>query len=236
MNSSAWPDLHAHLSQLFAAALLEVAPDLKGATIVLERPKLSTHGDYACNLALQLARPLGAKPREVAARLLDALPDSPYVEKTEIAGAGFINLFLRPSFKKQVVNRVLKAGLSYGTSTTGQGQRVQVEFVSANPTGPLHVGHGRGAAFGATLANVLAAVGFTVTREFYVNDAGRQMDILALSTWLRYLELAGERVAFPQNAYQGTYIIDMAQQIFRAHGACYARSAAELTLAPRAGV
>jgi arginyl-tRNA synthetase len=194
MNPSTPRELQTHLRQLFEAALLEVAPEIEGASIVLERPKLASHGDYSCNLALQLARALHAKPREVAARLLDALPDSTCVERAEVAGAGFINLFLRPSFKKQIVNRVLKAGPSYGMCTMGMGQRVQVEFVSANPTGPLHVGHGRGAAFGASLASVLAAVGYAVTREFYVNDAGRQMDILALSTWLRYLELAGERV------------------------------------------
>jgi arginyl-tRNA synthetase len=229
MDSSISRDLHAHLSQLLETALLEVAPDVKGVSIILERPKVAAHGDYACNLALQLARPLRARPREVAARLLDAMPESPYVERAEVAGAGFINLFMRPSIKKQVVNGVLRGGSTYGVSAIGQGQRVQVEFVSANPTGPLHVGHGRGAAFGASLANVLAAAGYTVSREFYVNDAGRQMDILALSTWLRYLELAGEQVPFPPNAYQGVYVVDMARQIFSAHGARYARAAAELT-------
>jgi arginyl-tRNA synthetase len=229
MNSPASPDLRAHLRELFEVALHEVAPDMRGARIVLERPKLAKHGDYACNLALQVARQLRAKPREIAVRLLEALPVSPCIEKAEVAGAGFINVFLRPSFKKQVVNRVLTAAASYGTSALGQSKRVQVEFVSANPTGPLHVGHGRGAAFGASLANVLAAAGFAVTREFYINDAGRQMDILALSSWLRYLELAGERVPFPPNAYQGTYVADMARQILAAHGTRYLCRAAELT-------
>jgi len=229
MNSPASPDLRAHLRELFEAALHEVAPNMRGASIVLERPKLAKHGDYACNLALQVARQLRAKPREIAARLLDALPVSPWIEKAEVAGAGFINVFLRPTIKKQAVNRVLTAAASYGTTTLGQGRRAQIEFVSANPTGPLHVGHGRGAAFGASLANVLAAAGFAVTREFYINDAGRQMDILALSTWLRYLELAGERVPFPPNAYQGTYVADMARQILAAHGTHYARRATEFT-------
>jgi len=228
MNSPNLTDLRAHLRDLLESALREVAPEMRSTGIVLERPKLAQHGDYACNLALLLAKHLHTKPREIAARLLAALPDAPCVEKAEIAGAGFINFFLRPDFKKQVVNRVLRAGAMYGTSVIGQGQRVQIEFVSANPTGPLHVGHGRGAAFGASLANVLAAAGFAVTREFYVNDAGRQMDILALSTWLRYLELAGERVPFPQKAYQGDYVIDMARQVLAAHGTRHARRAAEV--------
>src|SRR3990170_2485061 len=135
----------------------------------------------------------------------------------EVAGAGFINLFLKPEIKRAVVPHILERGVAYGRSGTGRQKKVQVEFVSANPTGPLHVGHGRGAAFGASLANVLAAAGFDVQREFYVNDAGRQMDILALSTWLRYLEQGGTRVAFPANAYQGNYVSQMAQQIRTAH-------------------
>jgi arginyl-tRNA synthetase len=229
MNAPAHADLRAHLRALFEAALDAVAPELRGTTIALERPKLAHYGDYACNLPLQLAKPLRATPREIATRLLDALPHSPWVEKAEVAGAGFINIFLHPAIKKQVVNRVLAAGASFGKSALGAGRRVQVEFVSANPTGPLHVGHGRGAAYGASLANVLAASGFSVAREFYINDAGRQMDILALSTWLRYLELGGEHVPFPPNAYRGAYVVDMARQILATHGARYMRRSAELT-------
>ena len=162
------------------------------------RRKQAAHGDYACKVALQLAKLLKRAPRDIAAQLVAALPASPYLEKAEIAGAGFINLFLKRSFKQQVVNRILAAGAAYGTSALGRRKKVQVEFVSANPTGPLHVGHGRGAAYGASLANVLAAAGFDVSREYYVNDAGRQMDILALSTWLRYLEAVRRRGArFP---------------------------------------
>ena len=232
MNPSTPHDLRSHLKHLFEVALREVGRGIHSTNIVLERPKLATHGDYSCNLALQLARVLREKPREVATRLLEALPDSPCIERAEVAGAGFINVFLRPSFRKQVVNQVLKSGHSYGTSAIGAGQRVQIEFVSANPTGPLHVGHGRGAAFGASLANILQAAGFAVTREFYVNDAGRQMDILALSTWLRYLEIAGEQVVFPQNAYRGAYVLDMARQMFDAHGARYVRDTAELAPHP----
>jgi len=212
-----------HLSELFAQALKEVAPEHAGTTFEITRPKQVQHGDFACNLAMQLARPLRGNPREIATKLLDALPTSPFVEKTEIAGAGFINLFLTPDAKQQVIKHVLADGSNFGCSTLGQELKVQVEFVSANPTGPLHVGHGRGAAFGMSLANVLGAAGYKVAREYYVNDAGRQMDILALSTWLRYLELNGVHVAFPANAYQGGYVRDMARLILEAHGDRYLR-------------
>ncbi|MBX9810766.1 MAG: arginine--tRNA ligase [Burkholderiales bacterium] len=221
-------DIKARLAELLCAALKNVAPDQINTSIVLERPKLAQHGDYACNVALQLAKVLQRAPREIAAQLIAALPASPYLEKAEIAGAGFINLFLTRSFKQGIVNHILQAGADYGKSGLGRNKKVQVEFVSANPTGPLHVGHGRGAAFGASLANVLAAAGFDVTREYYVNDAGRQMDILALSTWLRYLQLAGEAVPFPPNAYQGDYVRDMARQILAAHDKRYVRPAAQV--------
>jgi len=210
-----------HLSELFAQALKEVAPEHAGTAFEITRTKQVQHGDFACNLAMQLARPLRGNPREIATKLLSALPASPFVEKTEIAGAGFINLFLTPDAKQQVIKHVLAQGANFGCSTLGQGLKIQVEFVSANPTGPLHVGHGRGAAFGMSLANVLGAAGYKVAREYYVNDAGRQMDILALSTWLRYLELNGVNVAFPANAYQGGYVRDMARLIQEAHGDRY---------------
>jgi arginyl-tRNA synthetase len=219
-------DPRAHLYALLEEAIREVALAPLAPAIVLEKPKQAEHGDYACNVALQLARPLKRAPREIAARLVAALPASPCLEKAEVAGAGFINLFLKRSFKQQVVNRILEAGARYGTGARGQRKKVQVEFVSANPTGPLHVGHGRGAAYGASLANVLAASGFDVTREFYVNDFGRQMDILTLSTWLRYLELWGEAVSFPANAYQGEYVRAMAQAIRSEHGARFRSGAA----------
>ncbi|MBI4207120.1 MAG: arginine--tRNA ligase [Betaproteobacteria bacterium] len=228
MTNPTAPDLRAHFSALFEAALREVAPNLPEASIVLEKPRQADHGDYACSIALQLARQLRAKPRDIAGRLIAVLPASPYLEKAEVAGAGFINLFLKRSFKQQVVSRVLQGSADYGKCSVGQKKKVQVEFVSANPTGPLHVGHGRGAAFGASLADVLAAAGFAVTREFYINDAGRQMDILALSTWLRYLELAGLDLPFPPNAYQGSYVRDMARQVFAAHGKQYVRDPAQI--------
>ena len=210
-------------------ALAAAWPEHAHASIVLDRPKEARHGDYACNVALQLARELKRSPREIARTLIEALPSAPFLEKAEVAGAGFINLFLTRAYKQGIVAEILRHGAYYGENTLGRGKKVQVEFVSANPTGPLHVGHGRGAAFGASLANVLAASGFDVQREYYVNDAGRQMDILALSTWLRYLELAGERVPFPPNAYQGQYVRDMGQSLAESAGERYVRTAAAVT-------
>ncbi len=232
MPAPAAPDLRTHLSSLFEEAIRKVAPALPASPgIVLETPRQSAHGDYACTVALQLAKLLKRPPREIAAQLVAALPASQYLEKAEIAGAGFINLFLKRSLKQQLVNRVLATGAAYGTSEFGRRKKVQVEFVSANPTGPLHVGHGRGAAYGASLANVLAAAGFEVSREYYVNDAGRQMDILALSTWLRYLEACGVAVAFPANAYQGEYVRDMARRLRDRHQARLQRDAPAVTAA-----
>jgi arginyl-tRNA synthetase len=227
MNAPPALDFKAHVADLFADALAVVAPDM-AITIDVQRPKQAEHGDFACNLALQLARPLKRSPRDVARSLVNAMPESNLVEKAEIAGAGFINVFLRSSAKRKVVNIVLAAGSSYGRVLSGHGRKVQVEYVSANPTGPLHVGHGRGAAYGASLASVLEAAGCAVTREFYVNDAGRQMDILALSTWLRYLELTGEEVAFPANGYQGEYVRGMARAILAEHGQRFVRPGADV--------
>ncbi len=210
-----------HLTELFTQALRAVLPAAADTAIVLERPKQAQHGDYACNLAMQLARPLKRNPREIATALLEALPASPWVEKAEIAGAGFINIFLSAASKQRIVTTILEQGEAFGRSRLGAKRKVQVEFVSANPTGPLHVGHGRGAAFGMSLANVLDAAGFDVRREYYINDAGRQMDILALSTWLRYLELNGITVPFPPNGYQGQYVREMAHEVHRLHGDRY---------------
>ena len=217
MTAAPADDARAQLAAIIAAALREVAAGHDGVAIVLERPRNAGHGDFSCSVALQLAKQLKSKPRDIAAKLVAALPPLACLEKTEIAGAGFINFFLKRSYKQQAVNRVLAVASGYGTGQFGRRKKVQVEFVSANPTGPLHVGHGRGAAYGASLANVLAAAGFDVAREYYVNDAGRQMDILALSTWLRYLEEGGKAVAFPPNAYQGDYVRGMARKLREKH-------------------
>ena len=228
-------DIKSHLSDLMRAALLSVAPDQADTAIVLERPKQVAHGDFACNLAMQLARAMKRNPRELAQLLLSEIPKSPFVSKTEIAGAGFINFHLLPAAKLEVVRTVLEQGEAFGRSQAGGKRKVQVEFVSANPTGPLHVGHGRGAAYGASLSSLLAYAGWDVTREYYVNDAGRQMDILALSCWLRYLDFFGEHVPFPPNAYQGDYVCDMAEQMKIAHGEKLVRTT-ELTLKDTPGL
>ena len=224
-------DLKSHLADLLRHALRSVAPGEANADIHLERPKLAAHGDFACNLALQLARSIKRNPRQVAQLLLSELPFSPFVESVEVAGAGFLNFRLLAAAKLDVVHKILDDQAAFGRSTAGGSRKVLVEFVSANPTGPLHVGHGRGAAYGDSLCRLLAHAGWDVTSEYYVNDAGRQMDILALSTWLRYLELAdadGERCPFPPNAYQGDYVRAMASQMLAAHANRYVRPAASL--------
>ncbi len=217
-------DVKIQLTALLKAALASVAPTAADTPILLERPRDPTHGDFATNLAMQLARSLKKNPREIAQQLVNELPVSALVTKAEIAGAGFINFTLDAGAKTAVVATVLQQAENFGRSSLGGKQKIQVEFVSANPTGPLHVGHGRGAAYGASLSSLLAFAGWDVTREYYVNDAGRQMDILGLSTWLRYLELNGIAVPFPPNGYQGDYVRDMAQQMLAAHGKAYVRS------------
>jgi len=200
-------------------------PDAKVA-IEVDHTRNKEHGDFASNVALALARQARAKPRDVAERIVKALPASSLIARVEIAGPGFINFFLEPGAYLQIVPRILRDGPEFGQSTIGAGRRIQVEFVSANPTGPLHVGHGRGAAYGACVANLLAAAGFHVHREYYINDAGRQMDILATSVWLRYLELAGEKIPFPSNAYKGDYVYDIGATLHRENADRYRHAAA----------
>jgi len=213
------------------AALAKIAPESRDLPLTLERPKQASHGDYASNLAMQLARQLKQPPRSIAQALIDAMPSADDVSAIEIAGAGFINFRLRPQAKLRVIRDALANGEQFGRSDLGRGTRVQVEFVSANPTGPLHVGHGRGAAYGACIANILDATGYDVTREYYVNDAGRQMDILALSTWLRYLEESGVVLQFPSNAYQGDYVRTMAQRLRERDGTKYTHAAHDIEAA-----
>ena len=174
--------------------------------ITLERARDAQHGDFASNIALRLAKSAGKPPRAIAEAIIAALPPSPLVERAEVAGAGFINIFLRKDLYAQELARVHEQGANYGRITPAHPRRVLLEFVSANPTGPMHVGHGRQAAFGDALANLLAAAGDAVTREYYINDAGRQTEILAVSVWLRYLEACGEALKFPENGYRGDYL------------------------------
>ena len=194
----------------------------------VDRTRSKEHGDFASNVALVLAKAAGAKPRDVAQKIVAALPSSLLFTKIEIAGPGFINFFLKENAYQQVIARILQEGSAYGRSAVGAGKRVQVEFVSANPTGPLHVGHGRGAAYGAAVADLLTAIGFNVHREYYVNDAGRQMDILATSVWLRYLELCGEKFIFPANAYKGDYVYDIGATLHRENADKYRHPAEKI--------
>lgn len=192
--------------------------------VKVDRTKDKTHGDFATNLALLLAKPCSRSPRQLAAQIVESFPDNALIERLDIAGAGFINFFIRQDAQTGVIATVLNQADKFGCCNEGQGQSVLLEFVSANPTGPLHVGHGRSAAFGASLANILTAAGFNVCREYYVNDAGRQMNILATSTWLRYLALANEPVVFPANGYRGDYVNTMAQALFDQHGRRFAHA------------
>lgn len=185
---------------------------------VIQRTKDQSHGDFASNLAMVASKVAGMKPRELAEKIIALLPKNEQITKVEIAGAGFINFFLDNNARFAVLDQIMSQKGEFGTSDEFAGKKIQVEFVSANPTSSLHVGHGRGAAFGMSVANLLEAVGYQVGREYYVNDAGRQMDILATSTYLRYLELCGEVITFPTNAYQGEYVKDIAKPIFKQHG------------------
>ncbi len=208
---SAVLNFKSHLSELFAQAVRVVAPEVTQADILIERPKQVQHGDYACNLAMQLAKTLHKSPRDIAQALIAALPASLVVEKVEIAGAGFINVFITTAAKQHVVLGVLQAGAGYGHNHLGGGRKLQVEFVSANPTGPLHVGHGRGAAVGDCLCRVLQMSGWNVTREFYFNDAGAQIDNLTLSVQLRCKGVTPDDPSWPENGYRGDYITDVAR-------------------------
>ena len=221
------------LRDLLAVAVSALADDgvipvASEVDIQLERTRQPEHGDFACNVAMVLAKAARMKPRDLAAQLQARLPASELIDKTEIAGPGFINIFLAREAYYHLITTVRQAGAAYGRSDVGGGRPIMVEFVSANPTGPLHVGHGRGAAYGDALVRVLRAAGYAAASEYYINDAGRQMDILAVSVWLRYLELCGEEIDFPPSAYQGDYVFDIAATLHRDHGADFQQSAADL--------
>ena len=211
-----------HLRELVAQALLDlrregkIPADMELPEYVIERTKSREHGDYATNIALLLAKRIGMNPMALAETLIgsmDANDESKHIEKVAVAKPGFINFTISRRCLLSTVRRVFEAGAEFGRQPAGSRESVTVEFVSANPNGPLHVGHGRGAAYGATVANLLEAAGHGVQREYYVNDAGRQMDILAISVWLRYHELCGVAVRFPDNGYKGDYVIDIARAL-----------------------
>ncbi len=221
------------IETLLERALAALPEDLVPAAaravgIEVENTRDALHGDFASNLAMRLGRATRQNPRKVAQALVAALPADEAVDKVEIAGAGFINFFLKADAYHREIGKVLHDADSYGRSNMGSGRRVQVEFVSANPTGPLHVAHGRHAAFGASLCNLLDAAGYAVQREYYINDAGRQTDILAVSVWLRYLQRCGEQFTFPSNAYVGEYLVAVGEQLFAAEGSALKHSAAEV--------
>ncbi|MNG48040.1 Arginine--tRNA ligase [compost metagenome] len=194
----------------------------------LTRTKDRSHGDFASNIAMIGSKAAGIKPRDLAEKILAHLPEVADISKAEIAGPGFINFFLNADQRFAVLDQVQAQQDQFGRTSANAAKRVQVEFVSANPTSSLHVGHGRGAAYGMTVANLLEATGATVDREYYVNDAGRQMDILATSTYLRYLELTGQELGFPKNAYQGDYVKEIAQSIIDQDADAYVRPVAEV--------
>jgi len=205
------------LEQALSTALEKLLADHPGAQapqVILNRPKQKEHGDYAANVAMPLARVLKQSPQQIAARILEIVQWPEAVEGAEIAGPGFINIRLQQASEAVALKNIIKAGEQYGrVSQSGESEKINLEFVSANPTGPMHVGHGRGAVVGDALANVLSAVGHDVQREYYINDAGAQIGVLANSVWLRMRELEGETISFPESAYPGDYIVEIARDI-----------------------
>jgi arginyl-tRNA synthetase len=221
------------LERLLCEALRSLVPAVlptpaDESQVVVERARDAAHGDFASNIAMRLAKAARKNPRELAQAIIAALPASPLVAKAELAGAGFINFRLAKDAWFTGLRAVSAQGANYGRSKVGAGRKVMVEFVSANPTGPMHVGHGRGAAYGATLSNLLEATGHDIYREYYINDSGRQIDILAVSLYLRYLELTGEAVTFPSNAYKADYILPVAKALHARRGDALKRPAADI--------
>jgi arginyl-tRNA synthetase len=205
-------------------AMVEAGQLPEGLTfdnVTVEPPRDASHGDMATNAAMVLAKPAGMKPRDIAEALAARLGADARITSVEVAGPGFLNLRLSPSLWQGVVAAVLKAGTDFGRSTMGQNKKVNVEYVSANPTGPLHVGHTRGAVFGDALASMLDFVGYDVTREYYINDGGGQVDTLARSVYLRYLEAHGQEVAFPEGTYPGDYLITTGEALKAMVGDAY---------------
>jgi arginyl-tRNA synthetase len=201
----------AMLDRVRAACASQLGPDTDLARVVVEPPRDQSHGDMATNAAMVLAKDARKKPRELAEKIAEALRGDDMITKAEVAGAGFINLTLKPHLWAEELRVVLAAGKEYGRSNIGNGDKVNVEYVSANPTGPMHVGHGRGAVFGDALANLLSFAGFDVTREYYINDAGAQVDALARSAFLRYREALGEAITIPDGLYPGEYLSAMSE-------------------------
>jgi arginyl-tRNA synthetase len=218
-------DVESHIKDLLNDAIISAAKDKnlvypEGLEIIIERPRRENQGDYATNVAMLMARHWDMKPRDIAQVITSHLKKSEYVEKVEVAGPGFINFFLSDLWMSELIREIIAKGEDYGKRDLGKGKRAQVEFVSANPTGPLHIGHGRGAAVGDVMANILSFAGWYVEREYYINDAGLQMKLLGRSVQARYFELLGrsEVAPFPEEGYKGDYIYDIAQEIIDREG------------------
>ena len=206
------PDLKRALTELIQQSISVIAPEQTNVSIALERPKQAQHGDFSCNIAMQLAKSLKRNPREVAKDLIGDLPPSGILEKAEIAGPGFINFFLTAHAKQQIVKAILHRGETFGRRASAQPEKIVVEFVSANPTGPLHVGHGRQAALGDAISTLLQTQGHDVSREFYYNDAGNQIANLGISVQVRIKQSRGEKIELPEDGYRGDYIVEIAQR------------------------
>jgi len=223
-----------NLKEEIHAAVLkaELATEAEIPNIILEKPKDKSHGDFATNIAMQLARIAKKAPRQIAEAIVEHLDASKAsVEKVDIAGPGFINFFMKNDFLTDLIPTILEAGENYGRTEYGKGNKVQVEFVSVNPTGNLHLGHARGAAFGDVLCSVLDAAGYEVEREYYINDAGNQIDNLALSVNARYLQALGQEAEMPEDGYRGQDIIEIGKELAAEHGETYANKSEEERLA-----
>jgi arginyl-tRNA synthetase len=213
------------LIRILKAALKEIGKengiDFSNKKVSIQENKEKAHGDYASNLAMVIAKDLSQSPREVAEKITSLLPSEEWIEKVNIAGPGFINFYLKKDTHNEVLMRIEESGKSFGTNNSGNGERVLIEYVSSNPTGPLHVGHGRGAAFGSVLSELLRIVGYKVDEEYYVNDHGRQMNILTISTWLRYLQQNGQELEFSKKGYQGEYVEQLAKELLKEESTKY---------------
>jgi arginyl-tRNA synthetase len=215
--------MKAHIQELILQAIDHLKregrlPADHEPSVQVERPRKDEHGDYSSNIAMTLTKIARCAPMQLAEEIIAHIPESRHVDEVSVAKPGFINFRLSLDCLRNVVRDILDRQQAFGTQAVDSERSVTLEFVSANPTGPLHVGHGRGAAYGASLASVLSAAGYNVQREYYVNDNGRQMDILAVSVWLRYLELCGESIRFPTNAYKGDYVYDIARSLRKDQG------------------
>ena len=189
--------------------------DFSNKKVSIQENKEKAHGDYASNLAMVIAKDLSKSPREVAEMITSLLPPEEWIERVNIAGPGFINFYLKKDTHNEILLHIDEGGKSFGTNNSGNGERVLIEYVSSNPTGPLHVGHGRGAAFGSVLSQLFRIVGYKVDEEYYVNDQGRQMNILTISTWLRYLQQNGQELEFSKKGYQGEYVEQLAKELLK---------------------